>query len=290
MYFLYIDESGSNTSHFVLLGIAIHASSWRDKMKQISFIKDRYDLGGKEIHAGWLSRRYLEQERISDFESLNRVDRRAAVEKERKASLVHISALGSPQKLRSTKKTFEKTKHYIHLTLDERKALLRELADLIGSWTDCRLFAEAMDKRTYNLPKTPFEEGFTAVVSRFHYFLDNYSRYKKESFSGLIIQDNNESMAKRLTEMMKGFHKTGTLWTQIPRIVETPLFVNSELTGMIQMADVCAYVTRRFFENKEEYLFNRIYKRFDRLAHGKVVGIRHYTGAMICTCKVCIDH
>ena len=65
MYFLYIDESGSNTSHFVLLGIAIHASSWRDKMKQISSIKDCYDLGGKEIHAGWLSRRYLEQERIS---------------------------------------------------------------------------------------------------------------------------------------------------------------------------------------------------------------------------------
>jgi hypothetical protein len=36
MYFLYLDESGSNTSHFVLLGLAIPALTWRNKTDQIT--------------------------------------------------------------------------------------------------------------------------------------------------------------------------------------------------------------------------------------------------------------
>nr|MBC8361834.1 DUF3800 domain-containing protein [Candidatus Desulfatibia profunda] len=39
MYFLYLDESGSNTSHFVLLGLAIPATSWKAKTDQITPIK-----------------------------------------------------------------------------------------------------------------------------------------------------------------------------------------------------------------------------------------------------------
>jgi len=49
MYFLYLDESGSTTTHFVLLGLAIPALSWRDKSTQVGMIKDAYQLSGKEI-------------------------------------------------------------------------------------------------------------------------------------------------------------------------------------------------------------------------------------------------
>jgi len=80
------------------------------------------------------------------------------------------------------------------------------------------------------------------------------------------------------------------MWTQQTRIIETPLFVDSRLTGMIQMADVCAYATRRFFEYNETDLFNRICHRFDRIPAGSVVGIRHYTGVFNCKCRVCLDH
>jgi hypothetical protein len=105
---------------------------------------------------------------------------------------------------------------------------------------------------------------------------------------GLIVQDNNPTVAKRLTEMMKRFHREGTRWTGINHIIETPLFVDSGLTSMVQLADLCAYAIRRFFENDEHDLFNRVYSRFDR-AGGAVVGIRHFADGA-CTCRVCHDH
>jgi hypothetical protein len=58
---------------------------------------------------------------------------------------------------------------------------------------------------------------------------------------------------------------------------------------MVQIADLCSYATRRFFEKGETDLFDRFYKVFDR-ASGKLVGLRHYTGKMQCACLVCVDH
>jgi hypothetical protein len=106
---------------------------------------------------------------------------------------------------------------------------------------------------------------------------------------GLLIEDNNQTVAKNITTLMRRFHIQGTLWAKVERIIETPLFVDSNLTSMIQMADLCAYSTRRFLENGEEDLFDRIFGRFDH-ARGRVVGIRHYVGAKPCKCKVCAAH
>jgi len=290
MYFLYLDESGSNTSHFILLGLAIPATSWKDKTNQITLIKKTYNLGGKEIHSGWMIRRYLEQERIPDFESLDYDARRAAVFKERRKTLNKLAVLGDKKKVQKTRKAFKKTEDYVHLTMAQRRNCLLDLADLVGTWNDSRLFAEATNLNLFNLDISIFENAFTNVISRFDTFVGNYSRYSKKEFYGLVIQDNNESQSLRLTGLMKKFHRIGTVWTQQTRIIETPLFVDSKLTVMVQMADICAYATRRFFENNETDLFDRIYDRFDRIPGGSVVGIRHYTGLFDCDCKVCRDH
>ena len=106
---------------------------------------------------------------------------------------------------------------------------------------------------------------------------------------GLLIQDNNQTVAKNITALMRRFHVQGTLWAKEERIIETPLFVDSSLTSMVQMADLCAYATRRFFENGEEDLFDRIFGRFDK-ASGRIVGIRHYVSAKPCKCKVSAAH
>ena len=56
---------------------------------------------------------------------------------------------------------------------------------------------------------------------------------------------------------------------------------------MVQLADLCSYVIRRFFELNETDLFDRIKKRFDK-HNGKLVGIRHYTSDT-CTCAICVE-
>jgi hypothetical protein len=124
-------------------------------------------------------------------------------------------------------------------------------------------------------------------VTRFEKLLSSIGKQGDEC-CGLLIHDNNQTIAKKHTELMKHFHKVGTLWTEINNIIETPLFVDSELTSMIQIADLCAYSLRRYLENNEEGLFNFIFKRADR-KKGATVGIRHFT-VRSCQCKICLTH
>ena len=87
---------------------------------------------------------------------------------------------------------------------------------------------------------------------------------------------------------MKRFHQQGTLWTNVTRIIETPLFVDSELTGMVQIADLCSYSLRRYLENGETTLFDLVFNRADR-HNNLVVGVRHFS-ADDCACRICGAH
>ena len=294
MYICYLDESGvqenTGTPYFVLSGLAIPAEQWKDLERQITACKRNRGLEDAEIHAAWVARRYVEQEQIADFDTLGWPARRVAAEKKRDEALIKLAARKSASHLKEAKKNYRKTHAYIHLNLLERTQLLKDLADIIGGWREARLFAEVIDKKfVYSAvhPYTPYEFAFKELVQRYEYFLRHRGTAIGQALVGLLVQDNNETMAKRLTAMMP-FHAHGTRWVAIDHIIETPLFVDSHLTSMVQMSDLCGYAIRRFFENNETDLFNRIYPRFDRAANG-IVGIRHYTAAG-CACRVCKDH
>ncbi len=66
------------------------------------------------------------------------------------------------------------------------------------------------------------------------------------------------------------------------------LFVDSELTSMVQIPDLCAYAIRRYLENNEEELFDLIMQRADRKDE-VLVGVRHFTERS-CSCKICAKH
>lgn len=298
MYICYVDESGVEqigfgTSHFVYLGLAVPAETWKTKDRQVSAILANYDLVGEEIHTGWILRRYTDQERIAGFDKLDGQARRKAVQAQRDTWLIRTAALKNRAQLDNLKKSLRKTEAYVHLTMDQRRQLVRDLADVVGGWTDSRLFAECCDKNTYGPPgptQPIYEAAFTQMVQRFQAFLTHKGDYEKRELIGLLVHDHNQTISLKLTDMMRRFHANGTLRWVIDKIVETPLFVDSRLTAMIQLADLCAYATRRFFENNETDLFNRIYPRFDRTGV-RVVGIRHYRhNHSACPCRVCRDH
>ena len=87
---------------------------------------------------------------------------------------------------------------------------------------------------------------------------------------------------------MRGFHHKGTRWTAVENIIETPLFVDSQLTSMVQLADVCSYAIRRYLENQEDDLFQLVFERADR-KDGAVVGVCHSTDSS-CSCHICTSH
>lgn len=284
MYFCYLDESGvvehtANSDHFILLGFAIPAGTWRDKDRQVDIVKDKYGLRDVEVHTAWMIRDYQEQKIVPDFQALDWSARRQALLGVRALNLGRSGRKSSKELL----KNYKKTAAYVHLTQQERLACVTELAGLIGSWSDVRLFCDAHAKHHLN-GLDHYKIAFEQVVTRFNTYLDIAT-----DKLGLLVQDNNQTVAKRLTEVMRLYHQQGTLWSKINKIVETPLFVDSELTSMVQMADLCAYATRRFFEKGERPLFDLIRTRFDR-NRDKLVDLRHFTGRTQCQCDVCIDH
>ena len=209
--------------------------------------------------------------------------------RERSAQLIRVDALKGSNAARELRKNYRKTDAYIHLTLEERRDCLRELADLIGGWGNTRLFCHSIDKTSFvTAPPTipPREEAFTQVVTRFEKYLENLG---DPTSIGLLAHDHDETSADRLTQLMRQFHAGGTMWTNITRIIETPFFVDSKLTIGVQLADLCAYATRRYCEKQETDLFDRIWPRFHRLGK-RVVGIRHYIGGRNCDCRICSEH
>jgi hypothetical protein len=293
MYFCYLDESGTpepaGTSHFVLVGLAIPSTVWKRLETSIEGMLMPFGLAGEEVHTAWVIRRIVEQEKVANFADLSPIDRKKQVQILRDQNLIRIAATGSKKKLKATKLNYRKTAAYLHLTMDERHEAIRRLADCVGNCVDARLFAQVVDKHhlatlaAQSLP--PFEYAFTELVQRFEYFLRNRGRAVNQELHGLLVQDNNQTVALKLTNMMRQFHRQGTRWTAIQHIIETPFFVDSQLTSMVQMADLCGYAIRRYFENNETDLFDRIFSRFDRTPQG-VVGIHHFSNPG-CTCRVC---
>ncbi|MEN6292162.1 MAG: DUF3800 domain-containing protein, partial [Methanobacterium sp.] len=277
MYLCYIDESGTpeltgNTSHFILAGISIPIWHWQNYEKEIKAIQNKYELNGTEIHTAWILRPYREQSLIPNFEIMHNTQRRTEIESYRKGELLRLQRVNDSNRYNQVKKNYAKTTPYVHLTQIERKAYINDLAKCIANWQSARLFAECIDKVYFDPVKTKQttdEQAFEQLVSRFEQFLERTNKKKTDGCYGLLIYDNNVTVAKKHTELMHRFRLSGTLWTKIDRIIETPLFVNSELTSMIQIADVCAYSLRRYLENDEEELFNCIFKRADTVSSGK---------------------
>ncbi|HEY5331147.1 MAG TPA: DUF3800 domain-containing protein [Acidobacteriaceae bacterium] len=295
MHLCYVDESGTpdvpgTSSHFVLAGIALPISEWKKFDSTLFGIMSRYDLGGKELHTAWILRKYIEQSRIPDFETMQRAARRAATHKVRVSLLLAAQKAGNNAAYRQMKKTYAQTSDYIHLSLNDRKQLVLEVAQAVSGWQNARLFAECIDKAHFDptvARRTISEQAFEQVVSRFEQFLKNSGKPDSSNF-GLIVHDNNPTVAHKHTELMRHFHEKGTLWTGLKRIIETPMFVDSKLTGMVQIADLCSYALRRYVENGETELFSLVLQRADRIVK-TVVGVRHFTGAE-CECLICIGH
>ncbi|MFH1298003.1 MAG: DUF3800 domain-containing protein [Bacteroidota bacterium] len=295
IYLCYIDESGTpsipgNTSHYVLSGISIPIFQWKHCDMDIYKIKKRYGLEDCEFHTGWIMRKYIEQSSIKNFDKLGKDQRIYEVEKLRNKTLLDLQKTKNHNLYRQTKKNYKQTKSYIHLTYSDRVKFIQEVADIVGNWGFARIFGECVNKVHYNPAKTGQsvdEQAFEQLVTRFEHYLQIISKRKPgdDNCYGMLIHDNNETVSRKHTQLMKQFLYHGTLWTKIEKTIETPLFVNSELTSLIQVADLCSYSMRRFHENNEVDLIYRIKSRFDK-KNQKYVGVRHFSDPT-CGCFIC---
>ena len=182
MYLCYLDESGTtgsgggDTTHFVLAGISIPIWHWRDADREVSQVLARYGLADAELHTAWMLRKYLEQSRIPDFEQLGRADRRREVNRRRNAELSRLGGTANNVRRRRTRKLHRNTDPYVHLTWDERRQAVLDVAETVSNWGFARLFAECVDKGHFDpvrSQRSVDEQAFEQVVSRFERYLQN---------------------------------------------------------------------------------------------------------------------
>ena len=310
MYLCYLDESGvpeipGNSTHFVLAGIAVPIERWREADAAISDIMSRYGLAGAELHTAWLLRKYLEQSRIAGFESMDWDQRRIQMAKLQVAETHRVRKLGISKRNSHLKKIYQHTSPYVHLTLDERQRLALELAETVGSWKWARLFAACIDKShflTTNRTDKVNTAAFAAILVMFARFLkeaemciaaENDTPDAVREF-GLIIHDNNPTVAAKHTLQMQTIRQQVTSEPDIPldQIIETPLFVDSSLTRMIQVSDLWGYTLRRYIENGETALFEALNCRSTTLGPKlrlPILGksVHHFTEKP-CPCAICV--
>ncbi len=78
-------------------------------------------------------------------------------------------------------------------------------------------------------------------------------------------------------------------------VIDVPFFASSAKVGGLQLADVAAYVVRRYVDrgailgSHEERHFTKIFQRFDRDTLGHLHGLRHYVPANSCICLICSE-
>jgi len=272
----------------VIAALAIPLRTWKARDTELRTLLQQHRLAGVELHTAWMARRYPEQERIPAFAGFTDDDRRKAVTTERKKDLAK-AALQGDAAVRGLRKNYTKTAAYTHLTHAERIAVLRSVADAVATWEDARLFGDAHLKSVLSPDQRIRSREFALeqITTRFNTYLRNVHG---PDALGIMVHDQHQAESVKLTGVFRKWHDTGTAFTAIPHLAETPLFVDSSLTVMVQVADLGSYATRRFLDFGEADLFDRIYARYDRTPAGLLVGLRHFTAKAPCNCRVCVDH
>ncbi len=129
--------------------------------------------------------------------------------------------------------------------------------------------------------------AFEDICQRFDLFLARKSR-EGDRERGLIILDRSteETSIQRLS---RNFRRLGTQWGAVRHLADTPLFIDSRASRLVQMADHIAYaVFRRYNEGDAQY-FDVIAHRFDE-TDGRIHGLSHrHSTPQTCACPACLS-
>ena len=124
------------------------------------------------------------------------------------------------------------------------------------------------------------------MCSRFEGQLKRF--YMSNNNQRCFIVFDNCTHQEVLETLMLRFLDEGTQWREIKNIPEVPLFIDSRLSRLTQLADHIAWSVFRYYERKDTNFFNEIGKYFDEDG-GKIHGLVHRTLCHNdCLCPACL--
>lgn len=161
------------------------------------------------------------------------------------------------------------------------KQVLRVFAE---SYESARAFVCAIEKSA--VPgQDAMELAFEDLCGRFDTYLDQL-RNAGDRQRGLIILDNSAHETSLLT-LARDFRTIGTRWGFSRHLADTPMFLDSRSSRVVQIADHIAYAVFRRYEAGDASYFDIIANKFHS-ADGIVHGLSHKTRDRTCMCPACL--
>jgi hypothetical protein len=225
-YLLFIDESGQDHRHSpyeVLAGVAVQDSHlWRLVCDIRAAEEDTFGMklpSEKELKARELLKR----------KTFRLARQLAEIPRSRRSSLARAALMSGSTVTREQLTALAQAK------IDFAHQVLRLCAE-----HNARFFASIVEPNAPRPIGTRLRKDYAYLFERFFYFLEEQPQHER----GLVVFDELErSRAHILIDQMSAyFQRTYNGQLRVSRIVPEPLFVHSDLTTGIQVADLAAYI------------------------------------------------
>lgn len=234
-YLLFIDESGHDlgeSPYEVLAGVAVED---RDLWNLIQAIQDaERDHFGRRISRGHDE---LKAKRLLKRKTYRLADQLPPIEPPERTDLAR-SCLDKGDASRGTTTSSGATKQELTALAQAKIAFVERVIELCALH-HVRAFASMVD-RDAPRPRGDFlRKDYSYLFERYYYFLDD-----RAGQQGLVVFDEIERSRSHLLldQMHRYFLDTAVGKMRAARVVPEAFFVHSDLTTLVQVADLVAYV------------------------------------------------
>lgn len=230
-YFLFIDESGqdhNNSGYEVLAGIAVKDSQVWQIIQFLHMLENKHF--GMRISNGKLELKGKKLLKRKVFRLANQLEQ-----------------LSDNERSQLAKKCIEKGNESAQPTREELTALCQSkiafVKDILILCAQNRIkaFASIVNNSAPRLDdRTMLRKDYAFLFERYFYFLEDIS----ENTMGSIVFDELEKSKSHILvdQIEEYFLKTTTGKERASHIIPEPFFVHSDLTTLIQVADIIAYI------------------------------------------------
>lgn len=173
------------------------------------------------------------------------------------------------------------------MTREDAQGVIKAVLQVLPrAYESARVFACAVHKASYP-DRDPVELAFEDLCSRFNIYL-NRLRAAGDRQKGLLILDKS-TYETTLQKLARDFQTIGTRWNVIRNFADTPFFVDSRTSRLVQLADHVAYSVFRRYNARDTQYFDIFASKFD--SENEVIhGLAHkQTIDPNCMCPACLS-
>ncbi|MBI4700964.1 MAG: DUF3800 domain-containing protein [Deltaproteobacteria bacterium] len=235
-FFLFVDESGQDrraSPYEVLAGVAIEDSRLWSLITAIHAAED--DFFGERISGVDME---FKAKKLLKSKTFRLAAQQASIPAEERRALAQACLVEGRAASREGRQAVV-TKARLTALAQAKLSFVERVLELCAQH-QVRLFASIVDRDAPRPEGDFLRKDYAYLFERFFYFLDDRGAYQQ----GVVVFDKLERSRSHILvdQMARYFLDTAKGRMRASRIVPEPFFVHSNLTTLIQVADLVAYL------------------------------------------------